>query len=99
MQCIERTGKEYGLCFNWSKLEALAVRQGAVLLQPEGTAIKMKDSIVYLGSLLSSDERVSSELGRRIGQAASDFFKEFGHMRQFHERGSLKSTEHASKAS
>ena len=40
---------------------------------PDGNTVKNKQSLIYLGSSLSSDGRVASEVGRRIGQAKADF--------------------------
>ena len=39
----------------------------------DGTSISCKDSMLYLGSLLAADGKITSELGRRIGMAQSDF--------------------------
>lgn len=72
MECIASAGAEYGLSFNWSKLEALPVRCDAAISTPAGN-VKVKDSIVYLGGLLSNDGCVGSELGRRIGLAQVEF--------------------------
>ena len=35
----------------------------------DGRKIQIKDSIVYLGALVSIDGNVNSEIGRRIGMA------------------------------
>ena len=45
----------------------------ASLARPDGTPIKMKDAIVYLGSFLSSSGHGGSELSRRLGMAKADF--------------------------
>ena len=58
---------------NWVKLEALCLRGAADLKQPDGTSIKTKASIVYLGSLLSADGRAGPELSRRLGLAHAEF--------------------------
>ena len=73
MHAVQHAGAEYGLAFNWSKLEVLAVRCEADIPQPGGGHIRQKDSIIYLGSLLCSDGRIDSELSRRLGVATSDF--------------------------
>lgn len=73
MECIGSAGAEYGLVFNWSKLEALPVRTTAEIRKPDGTLVTSKDSMMYLGSLLAADGRVGSELGRRLGLAQRDF--------------------------
>lgn len=38
-----------------------------------GVCIQQKDSIQYLGALISADGGIQSELNRRIGMASSDF--------------------------
>ena len=73
MHSIGEAGAVYGLVFNWSKLEALPVRCAAQICKPDGSFVKSKTSMLYLGSLLASDGRIGSELGRRIGMAETDF--------------------------
>lgn len=73
--CIEVVAGEYGLTFNFSKLEALNVRTSATIRNSAGGVIKAKNVIRYLGSNLSSDGRISSELGTRIGLATQEFAK------------------------
>ena len=73
MENIAAVGKEYGLTFNWSKLELLRVRHEGHVRLPSGTNVKEKDVMVYLGGILSADGRISSELSRRLGAAAADF--------------------------
>ena len=75
MMHIDAAGKEYGLAFNWSKLETLPMRMNATIRKPDGEAIKVKERMVYLGSMLAADGRIYSELNRRIGQAKADFDK------------------------
>ena len=73
MDCVGLAGGEYGLTFNWSKLEALIVRTDATIRKPDGSAVAAKGAMVYLGGLLSGDGRIGPELGRRIGLAQADF--------------------------
>ena len=73
MSSIESAGATYGLALHWGKLELLPVRTSCRLCAPNGDEIKSKDSIKYLGALLSADGRVHSELARRIGAGAADF--------------------------
>ena len=73
MDSIGHVGAEYGMSFNWSKIEAMPVRMHAALRKPDGTTVQSKDAMVYLGSVLSADGRVGSELGRRLGLAQADF--------------------------
>ena len=51
----------------------MGTQTSAKIQKPDGTDIKVQDSMVYLGSLLTADGRIASELGRRLGMAKSDF--------------------------
>jgi len=73
MDSIAKVGQEYGLSFNWGKLESLPIRTNATVKIPNGSIIKAKTSMIYLGSLLAADGRITSELSRRLGCAQSDF--------------------------
>ena len=75
MTCIGQAGLEYGLSFNWTKLELLPVRMETVILKPDGSPIAAKSRMLYLGAMLSDDTRVSSELNRRLGMARADVEK------------------------
>ena len=73
MNEIQRLGACYGLSFNDKKLEVLAHNIEGDLLNSAGHPIEKKEKIIYLGSVLSSDGYVHSELGRRIGAASKAF--------------------------
>ena len=75
MDCIKEAGAQYGLSFNWSKLDGLPVRCEVNLSTPQGDQVKVKQSMKYLGSILSADGHVSGELSMRLGAAQSDFQK------------------------
>ena len=70
---IQVAGSNYGLAFNWSKLEALPICSDTCLTKPDGSPIPSKDSMVYLGGLLSAAGRSGPELSRRLGMASGDF--------------------------
>ena len=73
MQCVGEVGAKCGLNFNWSKLEVLQVRSQEVVLKENGAAVTCKSAMKYLGSMLSADGRIDSELSRRLGAVAADF--------------------------
>jgi hypothetical protein len=73
MDCVEEFGAEYGLALNWQKIEVLPARREAAMTTLNGSAVKQKDNMFYLGALLSADGRVGSELSRRLGMAQADF--------------------------
>lgn len=73
MSYIQQAGENDYLCFTWRKLELLQARCEAATAKPDGNVVVSKDSIVYLGSLLSKNGKIGPELGRRLGAAKSDF--------------------------
>ena len=73
LACIVEVGKESGLLMNWGKVELLTVSCEGVITKPDGSILKPKPSFIYLGSLISADGDVTSELSRRLGAAEADF--------------------------
>ena len=73
MHSIEIPGMQYGLAFNFGKIEALPINCEPIIKDSQGNDVKMKDAIIYLGALLSADGKPNSELSRRIGAAQADF--------------------------
>ena len=57
-------GKHYGLELNNSKLGVLVSNAEGMIYDELGNPIKRKDKIIYLGSVLSADGSVSSQVGR-----------------------------------
>ena len=70
---IRLKGFEYGLELNNKKLEMMIVNGDTDIFVGDGSRIKCKDALVYLGSFLSKDGRINVELGRRIGSAKQAF--------------------------
>ena len=52
MRHVGEAGAEYGLCYNWRKIEALPVRMRACIRKPDGLQVTEKDPMKYLGSML-----------------------------------------------
>ena len=73
MNCVGAVGAEYGLQFNWGKLELLKVRSGEDVYKPTGERVVPTDNLVYLGSTLSADGQITTEISRRIGRASGGF--------------------------
>ena len=69
MNEIKRLGADYGFTFNNKKLEILPNNVEEDAYNYLGQLIFRKDRIAYLGSILSVDVCVYSEVGRRIGAA------------------------------
>ena len=53
----------------------MTVNCNGAVTTPDGTVLTSKPSFVYLGSLISADGDVNSELARRLGAAQADFKK------------------------
>eukprot|EP00959_Pyramimonas_sp_CCMP1952_P130102 2720330-Pyramimonas_sp.AAC.1 len=62
MESIREAGTNYGLCFNWGKLEVMPLRCQTQLLRPDGQPITQQDNLVYLGGLLHADGGSGAEL-------------------------------------
>ena len=69
MVSIGHIGAEYGVSFSWSKIEARPVWTHAVPRKPDGSVVKSKNATVYIGSVLSADGWLGSELGCQLGPA------------------------------
>ena len=73
MECVRIAGMNYGLSFNWKKLENMPIRCDAEFFSPNGDPIQRKRSFKYLGSMLCHDGKVGTELSCRLGAAKSEF--------------------------
>ena len=73
MDIIRAKGLEYGLEFNEKKLEMMVVNGDDPIFAVDGTAIKQKDLMLYLRSIISKDGRMQAELSRRNGCASQTF--------------------------
>ena len=66
-------GAKYGLELNWDKTFQVNVNTDESIYRPGGTQLQQKDSVVYLGGLISNHACVSSELNRRLSEGRSVF--------------------------
>ena len=73
MDVIIDVGGEYGLKINWKKVEVFGVRCNPDIFTSDDLHVQQKESIKYLGALISADGCIQSELNRRIGMALADF--------------------------
>ena len=73
MIVIAYLGKQYGLELNWKKVEAMSSKVSDSLRGENDYEIEMKKSILYLGSSISIDGSVTSEVSRRLGMDQQDF--------------------------
>ena len=74
MSCVSDVGLEYGLALNAGKTEVLCCRFNDRIRTRDGADVRQKESMVYLGTSLSADGRIDSEVARGIGAARADFW-------------------------
>ena len=70
---VEKAGKYFGLELHDGKFQLLQIQTNERVRSTNGQDISSSSSLLYLGSSLSADGRMGSELSRRIGAAKADF--------------------------
>ena len=75
LAAVSSAGENYGLELHWGKLQLLKVRCNTAVHRQDHSLIQAQSSLLYLGSVVSDDGRISGELARRIGMAAGEFRK------------------------
>ena len=73
MREITFCGSQFGLQVHWGKVQLLKICSDRIVRTPLGEVLPASDSMVYLGSTLSSDGRLACEISRKIGQASAVF--------------------------
>ena len=73
MKTIEKHGRTYGLVLNFSKVEALPVRDDATICNSNGSPVATKQSLKYLGAALHKNGQVTGELKQKLKLARNDF--------------------------
>ena len=73
LKCVATVGRTYGLELHWGKTEVIRVRHDGVILAEDGSPLKTRAQVVYLGGLLSAASDPKQEVCRRIGEARSSF--------------------------
>ena len=66
---IREKGFEYGLEFNENKLEMMPINGDEKFIAADGSFIKQKNALVYLGNVISKNGFMQTELNCRIGAA------------------------------
>ena len=72
---VSNAGAAYVLELHWGKLQLIKIRCSTAVHRPDLSTIEPQSNLLYLGSLVSDDGRISSELARRLGMAAGEFRK------------------------
>jgi len=70
---VREAGEAMGLELHMDKFQLLKVRCDGDVQRPDGAVIDAKSSFLYLGTTVSDDGKVGSELARRMGMAGADF--------------------------
>ena len=72
-QAVEKAGASYGMSLHWGKTQAMSVGNAFSLKKPDGSLFENRESLQYLGALLTANGRVDSEISRKLGAARADF--------------------------
>ena len=73
LQAVATAGERFGMELHNGKLQLICIRCNQLVTKPNGEPLAPQQQMQYLGTTLSEDGRISSELSRRIGQARSEF--------------------------
>jgi hypothetical protein len=73
LKAVATAGERFGMELHNGKLQLICIRCDEPVEKPNGEHLQPQQQMQYLGTTLSEDGRVSSELSRRIGQARSEF--------------------------
>ena len=75
LESVATTGARFGMELHWGKFQLLNIRCNMTVSASNGKPIAAKTSMGYLGTTLSSDGRMDSELSRKIGMAWAEYRK------------------------
>jgi len=70
---VEMAGASYGMTLNWAKTQAMCVGDACCIKKPDGGLFENRESLQYLGALLSANGRADSEISRKLGVARAEF--------------------------
>jgi hypothetical protein len=73
LAAVASTGQEYDLDLHYGKFQLVQVGTTQPVATPQGLPVEPAFSMNYLGTHLSNDGRIDSELNRRIGMLKGDF--------------------------
>jgi len=71
---IEKEGKNYGLLLNKDKCELLTTSLNADIRFENGTKVKRKPEVTYLGCQINQNSNISQELSKRISNCMAVLF-------------------------
>jgi hypothetical protein len=73
LRAVSVAAQQYGLSLHYGKLHLLGVNNSTSVRTPIGGKVEAAQGVTYLGTLLTSDGRINTELARRIGMARGHF--------------------------
>ena len=73
LNAIVEEGRKYGLELNWGKTIQMKISTCTKVTRPDGSDIKTMRDAVYLGGLVTCDGKATTEVSRRLGEAAKTF--------------------------
>ena len=74
LRAVYEAGRRYGMELHFGKFQLITTSaKPASVCAPDGTVIRSKASMEYLGSILHGDGQASHEISRRIAMARADF--------------------------
>jgi len=73
LDAVACAGKRFGMELHYGKLQLISVCCNNRVTKPNGDILQPTASMQYLGTVLTEDGQVSSELSRRIGQARGEY--------------------------
>ena len=73
LAAVKTSAERFGMELHQDKFQLIQIGATGPLLGTDGSQIHCKESMVYLGSLLTCDGRACTELSRRIGIARGEF--------------------------
>ena len=73
LDAVAAAGRRFGMELHYGKLQLISVCCRNSVIKPNGDILQPSFSMQYLGTVLTEDGQVSSELSRRIGQAKGEF--------------------------
>ena len=73
VNAVVAEGAKYGLELNWEKTFQMNMGTDENIYRPDGSALEQKESLIYLGGLISANSRVRSELNRRLSEGRNLF--------------------------
>ena len=73
LSAVACAGRRFGMELHYGKLQLINVSCVDTVIKPNGDVLQPTPEMQYLGTVLTEDGQVSSELSRRIGQARGEY--------------------------